>query len=131
MGFLSKKTMLVSLVALLLAACTSGSNPPSPTATATNTPIDLPCNGPVKDHTVTKTKQTLSFQTSGCKLIDVTFQTEDSGNFTTKKHNAVTSGDVGFDYDGGALPAAGAYFYYRTDGSSTDGGGGGIIKSQN
>jgi len=132
MGFLSKKSMLVSLVALLLAACTSVSNPPPPKAT--DTPINLPCNGDVKDHTIKKTPQTLIFQTSGCKLIDVTFQTEKSGNFKNKRHIAATSGDhVTFDYDGLSLPVDGAYFYYRTDyippGSSTDGGGGGVIRN--
>ena len=123
MGFLSKKSMLVSLLALSLAACA-----PKPTVTGPLI-IDLPCDGDVKDYTIDGHPMVI-FQTSGCDLTDVNF-TNDVGkmHFKNKKPSAATS--IKFDYDGGGL-GAGARYYYTTPyipaGSSKDGGGGGIIK---
>jgi len=127
MGFLSKRSMLVSLLALSLAACTS-----KPMVTGPLT-IDLPCDGDVMDHTIDKkTQPTVIFNTSGCDLTDVNF-TNDVGkaHFKTKKRSAATS--IKFDYDASDL-GGGAKYYYSTPfiptGSSKDGGGNGIIKSK-
>ena len=124
MGFLRKKPMLVSLLALSLAACA-----PKQMVTGPLT-IDLPCDGNVMDHTIDKTQPNVIFQTSGCDLTDVNF-TNDVGkaHFKNKKRSAATS--IKFDYDASDL-GAGARYYYTTPyipaGSSKDGGGGGIIK---
>jgi hypothetical protein len=125
MGFLSKKSMLVSLLALSLAACASK-------PIVTDQPIDLPCDGDAGVHKIDKTPQTIIFQTgSACKLQDVTFK-RNSGGF--KKHSPTTSPNAGvkYDYDGSPIPGDGAYFEYTTlpPGSSTDGSGGGIIKNK-
>ena len=123
MGFLRKKSMLVSLLALSLVACA-----PKPTVTGPLI-IDLPCDGDVKDYTIDGHPMVI-FQTSGCDLTDVNF-TNDVGktHFKNMKHSAATS--VKFDYDALDL-GAGARYYYTTPyipaGSSKDGGGGGIIK---
>jgi hypothetical protein len=123
MGFLSKKSMLVSLLALSLAACTSTPIPPIPAAT----PITLPCNGDAGTHPVATT---ITFTGSPCDLQDVDFIQDQHGNHRHfAKHKSATS--VVFKYDGQPILGDGAYFYYITKSTNSpnpDGGGGGIIK---
>ena len=134
MGFLSKKSMLVSLVALLLAACTS-----KPMVTGPLT-IDIPstCDGNVVPYvrTIDKTQQpAVIFQAAACSDLDVNFKPDKNGNekHFTDKQKSKTNGHpaVKFKYDGKSLLGDGAYFYYTTPeippGKSTDGGGGGFI----
>jgi len=125
MGFLSKKSMLVSLLALSLVACASTPIPKTPIPAAA--PITLPCNGDTGTHRVATT---ITFTGSPCDLQDVDFIQDQHGNhkhFT--KHKSATS--VVFTYDGQPILGDGAYFYYITKSTNSpnpDGGGGGIIK---
>ena len=98
MGFLRKKSMLIPLLALSLAACA-----PKPTVTGPLI-IDLPCDGDVKDYTIDGHPMVI-FQTSGCDLTDVNF-TNDVGktHFKNKKNSPATS--IKIDYDGGAWATA-------------------------
>jgi hypothetical protein len=131
MGFLSKKSMLVSLLALSLAACaTPISKTPIP---ATNPPITLPCDGPAGAHPVAKT---ITFQLnagSTCELQDVYFIPDNHGNDKLfKEHTRTKKGaPVVFDYTGTSPPLGdGAYFYYITTAPNSpnpDGSGGGYI----
>jgi len=131
MGFLSKKSMLVSLLAVSLAACTS-----KPTVTGPLT-IDLPltCDGDVMDHKIDKTQPAVIFQAGACSDLDVDFTPDKSGNEKrfTNKQKSTTNGHpaVKFKYDGKSILGDGAHYYYKTPdiapGKSTDGGGGGVI----
>jgi hypothetical protein len=134
MGFLSKKSMLVSLLALSLAACAS-----KPTVTGPLT-IDIPstCDGNVVPYvrTIDNTQPAVIFQAAACSDLDVDFKPDKSnGNekHFTDKQKSKTNGHpaVKFKYDGKSLLGDGAYFYYTTPeippGKSTDGGGGGFI----
>jgi hypothetical protein len=132
MGFLSKKSMLVSLLAVSLAACASK-------PIKTGPPIDLPCDGDAGVYKIPQKADTITFRTgSACNLTDVNFTTDvGKTHFKNKKHTAATSGaaaasgdPVTFDYDGSQL-GDGAYFNYTTlpPGSSTDGSGGGVIRN--
>jgi len=124
MGFLSKKSMLVSLLALSLAACAS-----TRTIQPTNT-VELACDGDAGSHDVAKTITFKMKAGSPCDLQEVEFIQDQHGNhrhFT--KHKSATS--VEFTYDGQPILGDGAYFYYITKSTNSpnpDGGGGGIIK---
>jgi hypothetical protein len=129
MGFLSKRSMLVSLLALSLAACaTPIQQTPIP---ATNT-IKLPCSGNVpQQHVAT----TITFTGSPCELEDVDFIPDPHGNSQHfKKTKPATSADPTVVFTYGLttpVPGDGAYFYYSTKSTKSpnpDGGGGGIIK---
>jgi hypothetical protein len=134
MGFLSKKSMLVSLLALSLAACAGVSKPPPPKKETT---INLPCDYSKVETTIEKKPQTIIFQTptgSACEVTDVNFKTYREA-FKNKRHigatsgGAATSGDpVAFDYDGSPIPNGAEYGYDVKSGSGTLGSGGGIIK---
>jgi hypothetical protein len=128
MGFLSKKSMLVSLLALSLAACTS-----TRTNLQTNT-VELECDGDAGSYDAA---DTITFQLkagSTCDLKRVSFIQDKHGNSKLFKEHPRNSGDphVVFDYTGTSpVPGDGAYFYYITQSHSSpnpDGGGGGIIK---
>jgi hypothetical protein len=126
MGFLSKKSMLVSLLALSLAACATTRTIP-PTSN-----VDLPCDGDAGSHKVATTIKFEIAPGSTCTLKDVDFIQDEHGNSKhLKKTKPATSSDptVVFTYDGSsALVGDGAFFYYKTHSPKGDGGGGGIIK---
>ena len=131
MRFLSKKNLLVSLLVLSLAACTSTTR-----TTTKNPPVLLECDGDAGhyNHAVTPIPFQLSSNASStCDLKDVNFiqDTRENYKFFTKR--ARPSGDrhVVFDYTGPSqIPGDGAYFFYITqshNSPSPDGGGGGVI----
>jgi hypothetical protein len=129
MGFLSKKSMLVSLLALSLAACAP---PIQQTAIPAASSITLPCKGDVGTHPVAAT---ITFTGSPCELEDVDFIQDPHRNSQHfKKTKPATSADptVVFTYDlTTSVPGDGAYFFYSTKSTKSpnpDGGGGGIIK---
>lgn len=136
MGFLSKKSMLVSLLALSLAACAPGAKPPPPKPKETT--INLPCDGNGGDNPIDKKPQTVIFQIqtgTACDLTDVNFTTHKEA-FKNKKHSAATSGGaatsgdpVTFEYDGSPIPNGALFNYNVTPGSwNLLGNGSGVIK---
>jgi hypothetical protein len=131
MGFLSKKSMLVPLLALSLAACAP---PIQQTAVPAANTIPLPCKGNVGTQPVATT---ITFTGSTCELEDLDFIKDPLGNYKHfHKTKPATPGDppdpVVFTYDlTTSVPGDGAYFYYSTKSTKSpnpDGGGGGIIK---
>ena len=140
MGFLSKKSMLVSLLALSLAACASGTKSPPPKPPPKETPINLLCDGNGGTNTIDKNPHAIKFQIqtgSACDLIDVNFATDDGKNHFKKRtsatSSAATSGDppVVFDYDGQPIPGGAQFNYSVTKGSwNLTGNGSGVIKTQ-
>ena len=128
MGFLSKKSMLVSLLALSLAACAS-----TRTIPPTNPPVELQCDGDAGSHDVAQTITLQLKAGSTCDLVDVYFIQDKHGNNKLFKEHPRKSGDphVVFDYTGTSPPLGdGAFFYYITKSHNSpnpDGGGGGFI----
>jgi len=129
MGFLSKKSMLVSLLALSLAACAS-----TRTIQPTNT-VELACDGDAGSHDVAKTITFKMKAGSACDLQEVDFTHDPHSNYTHFKKRPPATGanpPVVFDYTESSPPLGdGAYFYYVTKSTNSpnpDGGGGGIIK---
>jgi hypothetical protein len=129
MGFLSKKNLLVSLLALSLAACTT----PTPRKIKDTTTVDLPCSGDPLPQDVAKTIK-FEITNSACTLDDVDFIKDphgNSGHFTKTKKATSADPTVVFTYNGPQppLPGDGAYFYYNFHTpKAAGGGGGGIIK---
>jgi hypothetical protein len=127
MGFLSKKSMLVSLLALSLAACTSGPTTPNPRKAIS---IPLPCKevppAPPVEILIDTNPHTITFLAdSGCALDDVKFKTHPE-HF----HRRSPPKPVIYDYDGLPIPSDGAYFDYGfTLSGGTDPNGGGVIRS--
>jgi hypothetical protein len=125
MGFLSKKNLLVSLLALSLAACETMSMRTVPPKTT----IYLPCGGDAISHNVATTIRFEIAANSTCTLIEVDLIQDEHGNSDhIKKTKSATSSDptVEFTYDGTPLKGY-AYFYYVTQSPKTAGGGGGVI----
>jgi ABC-type glycerol-3-phosphate transport system substrate-binding protein len=133
MGLLSKKSILVSLLALSLAACPSPATKPPPTTT-----IDLPCDGDAGSHGAATTI-TFKIKTGlTCDLVEVDFIQDPHKNYNhftrhrSATAGAATSGDppVVFTYDGQPILGDGAFFYYVTKSTNSpnpDPGGGGYI----
>ena len=130
MRSLSKKNMLVSLLALSLAACTTTTRTTIPQTTS----VPLECDGDAGENNValTTTFKLSPNASSTCDLVGVYFIKETKHqNYKLFNQHASGATHVDFGYTGPPqVPGDGAYFYYITKGHSSpspDGGGGGVI----